>query len=132
MDNSRLHLLWWDPAVLDFDDIGHQLGMEVVSISSILQEPGHCIPYHRDMFFQIRQRYPGRAEKPVRANIFLEAGKLGHIMQFTLEGQHRTVVDWDCNTGYLFDSDILHLRCNAGLEPKYTLQVSGFYLDQLQ
>ena len=132
VENTRLHQLWWDRAALDFDLIGQQLGMEVISISSILQEPGHCIPYHRDMFFQIRQRHPDRSQKAVRANIFLGPGKLGHVMQFTLDGQHRTVVDWQSNTGYLFDSEILHLSCNAGLEPKYTLQVSGFYLDQLQ
>jgi hypothetical protein len=28
--------------------------------------------------------------------------------------------------GYIWDEDILHLGANAGMENKYTLQVSGF------
>lgn len=106
--------------------------MEIVSISSIMQPPGNVIPYHRDMFYKISQRYPDRTEKKVRANIFLEDGKLGHILQFTLNNEHSTITNWTANTGFLFDSDILHLSCNAGMEPKYTLQISGFYLGQEQ
>jgi hypothetical protein len=131
-NNTTIHQLWWTPDDLDFADIGRQLGMEVVSISSILQEPGHVIPYHRDMFHKINERFPHRSERRVRANVFLEQGKLGHVLQFTVDQQHRTVTDWAANTGFMFDSDILHLSCNAGIEPKYTLQVSGLLLDQPQ
>ena len=106
--------------------------MEVVSISSILQEPGNVIPYHRDMFHKINERFPERSEPRVRANVFLQEGKLGHVLQFTVDQQHRTVTNWTANTGYMFDSEILHLSCNAGIEPKYTLQVSGLLLDQSQ
>lgn len=130
--NTTIHQLWWGADEIDYGDIGQQLNMEVVSISSILQEPGHVIPYHRDMFHKINERYPDRTEKRVRANIFLEAGKLGHMLQFTLDEIHHTVTNWQANTGYLFDSEVLHLSCNAGLEPKYTLQVSGLYLGQEQ
>ena len=28
--------------------------------------------------------------------------------------------------GWVWDSDIQHLSCNAGMEDKYTLQISGF------
>lgn len=130
--NTTIHQLWWSPEQLDYEDIGGQLGMEVVSISSILQEPGHVIPYHRDMFHKINERFPDRSEPRVRANVFLQPGKLGHVLQFTVDQQHRTVTNWKANTGYMFDSEILHLSCNAGIEPKYTLQVSGLLLDQSQ
>ena len=30
--------------------------------------------------------------------------------------------------GFIWDSDILHLSSNAGMQNKYTLQVSGFLL----
>jgi hypothetical protein len=126
--NTTIHQLWWDRDDLDFDEIGRQLDMEVVSISSIRQDPGNVIPYHRDMFFKITQAYPDRKETKVRANIFLEASKLGHILQFTLNNKHETFADWEQNQGCIFDSSVLHLSCNAGLEPKYTMQVSGFYL----
>ena len=131
-NNTTIHQLWWDNQQLDYIEIGGQLNMEVVSISSILQEPGHVIPYHRDMFHRINEKFPNRPERRVRANIFLENSKLGHMLQFTLNGLHHAFTDWQANTGYLFDSEILHLSCNAGLEPKYTLQVSGLYLGQEQ
>lgn len=130
--NTTIHQLWWDQDQLDYDLLGSLLNMEIVSISSIMQPPGNVIPYHRDMFYKISQRYPDRTEKKVRANIFLEDGKLGHILQFTLNNEHSTITNWTANTGFLFDSDILHLSCNAGMEPKYTLQISGFYLGQEQ
>ncbi len=131
-DNTTLHQLWWSSDQLDYDFLGAVLEIDIVSISSIMQMPGHTIPYHRDMFHKIQLAYPDRTEKKVRANIFLEDGKLGHLMQFTVNGVHETQSIWKKNTGFVFDNQILHLSCNAGLEPKYTLQISGFYLGQEQ
>ncbi len=132
LENTTIHQLWWDRDQLDFDNIGDQLGIEVISISSIRQDPGNVIPYHRDVFHKIRQSYPDRTDVCVRANIFLEDSRLGHMLQFTMDGCHEAVTDWRANTGFMFDNSIYHLSCNAGLEPKYTLQVSGFYLNQSQ
>jgi len=132
LENTVMHQLWWDQSQINYAELGQQLGIDVMSISSIMQPPGNVIPYHRDMFYKLASKYPDRTERPVRANIFLESGKLGHLLQFTLDGKHQMVSDWQTNKGFLFDSDILHLSCNAGMEPKYTLQISGFYLGQEQ
>lgn len=131
-ENTNLHQLWWSQEQLDFDVLGRMIGMEIVSISSIRQDPGNVIPYHRDMFHKIRQLHPERKDKCVRTNIFLEDSRLGHMLQFTLNDRHHAVTEWQANTGYLFDSSVLHLSCNAGMEPKYTLQISGFYQGQEQ
>lgn len=132
LENTTLHQLWWTRDDLDFDVLGRMMHIDIVSISSIRQDPGHTIPYHRDMFHKIRNIYPDRLDTCVRANIFLEDSKLGHMMQFTVGDQNKTVTEWMANTGFLFDSNILHLSCNAGMKPKYTLQISGFYLGQEQ
>lgn len=131
-ENTTIHQLWWDREQLDFDRLGTMLDMEVITVSSIRQDPGNVVPYHRDVFFKIRQQYPDNKLRCVRANIFLENNKLGHMLQFTLDRQHRAVTEWQANTGFMFDNTVLHLSCNAGLEPKYTLQISGFYLGQEQ
>jgi hypothetical protein len=131
-ENTIIHQLWWTQDQLDFDRLGHMLGIEIVTISSIRQDPGNTVPYHRDTFYKISQQYPERNETKVRANIFLEDGKLGHFLQFTLDGHNHTYTNWQANTGFVFDSEVLHLSSNAGLEPKYTLQISGFWLDQSQ
>ena len=120
--NTIIHQLWWTAEQLDFVEIGKQLAMEVITVSSILQPPGSVIPLHRDTFYQIAQRYPYRTETKVRANIYLEDWKLGHFVQYNNE----VSTHWQQGEGFLWDSDILHLGANAGMESKYTLQVSGF------
>lgn len=127
--NTTIHQLWWNQDDVDFAELGNQLGIEVISVSSIKQDPGNSIPYHKDMFYKIKNKYPDRNDTIVRANIFLEDYKLGHFLQATLHnGEHYTVPNWKANDGYMFDSSIYHLSCNGGLEPKYTLQISGFLI----
>lgn len=128
MENTIIHQLWWNKDQVDFDEIGRQLGIEVVTISSILQPPGCVVPYHRDTFYQISQRYPDRTERKVRANIYLEDCKLGHMIQYVRDEKINTSVDWKAGEGFMWDSNILHLSVNAGMQDKYTLQISGFLL----
>ena len=124
MANTRINQLWWDRDQVDFDEIGRQLGMDVITVSSIRQHPGCTIPWHRDTFYQINQRYPERAELKVRANVFLEDWKIGHFIQY----DDTVVTHWKQGHGLLWDSSVLHLGANAGMQDKFTLQISGFLL----
>jgi hypothetical protein len=121
-ENTKIHQLWWTLDDLDFDDIGSQLNMEVVTISSICQPPGCMIPLHRDTFYQINKRCPERTNLKVRANIYLENWKLGQFIQYDNEISAK----WKVGEGFMWDSTHLHLSANAGMQNKYTLQVSGF------
>jgi hypothetical protein len=125
--NTLIHQLWWTADQIDYPELERQLNIEIVTVSSILQKPGCAIPYHRDTFFQINKKYPDRKELKVRANIYLEDYKLGHLIQYTNEGKLYTSVDWKAGDGFIWDGEITHLGANVGLENKYTLQVSGFY-----
>jgi aspartyl/asparaginyl beta-hydroxylase (cupin superfamily) len=102
--------------------------MEIVTISTIKQPPGNIIPLHRDTFFQINQRFPDRKELKVRTNIYLEDYKIGQFLQYEMEDSYHNSTHWKQGDGYMWDSQHLHLSANAGLEDKYTLQISGFYL----
>jgi hypothetical protein len=126
LENTMIHQLWWTADQIDFKDLGRQLGMDIVTISTIQQPPGCVVPYHRDTFFQIKQKFPDRAEPKVRANIYMQDYKLGHFLQYTLDQQTHTSTDWSAGTGFLWDGDVLHLGANAGMESKYTMQISGF------
>jgi hypothetical protein len=123
--NTIIRQLWWTAEQVDYQSIGNQLNMEVVTISSILQPPGCVIPLHRDTFFKISQLHPDRTEPKVRANIYLEDWKLGHFIQYN----DQVSTHWSQGQGFLWGSEILHLGANAGMENKYTLQVSGFLLN---
>ena len=106
---------------MDFAEIGNLLGMDAVTISSIKQPPGQVVPWHRDTFFLLKKKFPKRPQ-PVRALIMLEDWKVGHFVQH----DDAVFTHWMAGDGYIWDEDILHLGANAGMENKYTLQVSGF------
>lgn len=124
--NTLIHQLWWDASQVDFNSIGEQLGIDVITISSICQPPGNVIPLHRDTFFQINNRFPERKELKVRANIYLEDYHMGQFIQYIENEQYHTNTNWQAGDGFIWDSSILHLSANAGFKNKYTLQVSGF------
>jgi len=121
-ENTKINQLWWNDDQIDYKEIGKQLGIDVVTVSSIKQPPGCVIPLHRDTFYQIGQRFPNRTETKVRANIYLEDWKLGHFIQYGDEVN----THWKQGEGFLWDSEVLHLGANAGMQGKYTLQISGF------
>jgi hypothetical protein len=126
--NTLIHQLWWDNTQINYAEIGRQLSMEVITISTICQPPGNVVPLHRDTFFQINQRYPQRTELKVRANIYLEDYKMGHFIQYKDNDKWTTDDHWKTGDGFLWDSSIMHLSANAGFENKYTMQISGFLL----
>jgi len=124
--NTLIHQLWWTADQIDYEVIGNQLGMEVITVSSILQPPGCVVPLHRDTFYQITKKYPERTERKVRANIYLEDWKLGQFIQYQTDSGYKTSVEWKQGFGFMWDSNVLHLSANAGMQNKYTLQISGF------
>ena len=123
LDNTAIHQKFFDKDEVDFVELGKQTNMEVVSVSVIKQEPGNIIPKHRDMFHKITTEFPDKKSMKVRANIFLEDWKSGHYLEFDEE----PCTHWKANEGYILNNQVIHLSANAGLEDKYTLQVSGFY-----
>lgn len=124
MANTIIHQLWWTADQIDFAEIGRQLGMEVITVSSIKQPPGCVIPWHRDTFFQINQRFPNDPRTKVRANMFMEDRKMGHLIEHDLG----VCSEWRKGQGFIWDSSVEHLGANVGMEPKYTLQISGFLI----
>ena len=124
-ENTTIQQLWWDHFPLS----GRDLGMEIVTVSTILQPPGNTVTCHRDTFFQINKRYPNDTRKKVRANIYLEDWKPGHLIHYQDENKEwQSSTHWRAGDGFIWDSDHLHLSGNCGLEDKYTLQVSGFVI----
>ena len=128
-NNTKIQQLWWDNNQIDYKEIGNQLGMDVVTVSTILQPPGNVITVHRDTFFQINKKHPDDKRTKVRANIYLEDWKVGHILQYQdNDKEWYNSTHWKSGEGFMWDSNVLHLGANVGLEPKYTLQISGFLI----
>lgn len=123
MENTTIYQKFFTEDEIDFKELENQLGLEVITVSTIMQKPGNIIPWHRDIFYQITKKFPNRKEEKVRANMFLTDWENGQFLQFDDE----VITNWKKNTGYIFNDQVLHLSSNAGLKNKVTLQVSGFY-----
>ena len=128
-DNTTIQQLWYTDKQVDFELLGSYLNMEVITVSSILQPPGNVIALHRDTFYQINKKHPEDKRTKVRANIYLEDWKVGHMIQYQDINDNKiwkTSDNWKAGDGFIWSSNVLHLSANAGMKDKYTLQVSGF------
>ena len=122
-DNTVIYQKFLNRDEIDYELLGKQTGLDVYTISVIQQRPGNCIPLHIDKFYKLKKLYPDSAGEPVRANIYIEDWKAGHILQFEDELKW----EWKKNTGWIFNEHVKHLSGNCGMENKYTLQLSGFF-----
>lgn len=127
-DNTRIQQLWFNDGDVDYNDLGEQLGMEVITVSTILQPPGNTVTLHRDTFFKFKNDYPDDTRPKVRANLFLQDWEPGHVLHYQdKKYDWQSSSHWGAGEGYLWDTSHLHLSGNCGLKNKYTLQISGFY-----
>ena len=124
-ENVKMKQKFWQSDELDYKELGRNLNMDVKSVGATLQPPGSILPIHVDSFFQLRKKFPNSEKSPVRANIFLQDWKIGHFLQF----ENETISHWKAGEGFIWDSTVYHLSANAGIQNKYTLQVSGFLND---
>ena len=126
-DNTRIQQLWFNNEDVDYNELGEQLGMEVITVSTILQPPGNTVTLHRDTFFKFKNDYPDATRPKVRANIFLQDWEPGHVLHYQDRNYNwQSSSHWDAGAGFVWDPSHLHLSGNCGLKDKYTLQVSGF------
>jgi len=126
-DNTRIQQLWFDDGDIDYKELGEKLGMEVITVSTILQPPGNVVTLHRDTFFKIKNLYPEDTRTKVRANIYMQDWAPGHFINYQDKNKEwQTSTHWKQGDGFIWDSNHLHLSANAGLVPKFTMQISGF------
>ena len=122
-ENTKIHQKFWDNNECDYEELEQKLGIEPITVSTIMQPPGNVIPLHRDTFYKIKTQYPDNTKTIVRCNIYLEDWKAGHFLQYNNDVD----THWKQGDGHMWDESVLHIGANAGMENKYTLQVSGFY-----
>ena len=122
LENTTIHQRWWTKEDRDYDELNNKLGIETITVSTIIQPPGNCVPLHRDTFYKIKQEYPENKRVIVRCNIFMQDWKTGHFVQY----DDKVDTHWKQGDGHMWDDKVLHIGANAGMEDKYTLQVSGF------
>ena len=93
------------------------------SLSVIKQMPGQTIPEHFDTFYKFCEKNRCDKEDVCRLNFFLEDWKPGHYFEILYEPYTR----WRKMNFKIIRYGNPHLSGNMGMEPKYTMQITGLY-----
>tara|TARA_R110002020_G_scaffold378887_3_gene589930 strand:+ start:621 stop:1307 length:687 start_codon:yes stop_codon:yes gene_type:complete len=109
-----------------FPDFCHKMsaksGLTNCSIAMIRQRPGQIVPWHFDTYKMIRDSKTVADLRTVkRYLIFLEDWHWGHMVQIG----NNVLSNWKKGDIYTWPYGMYHLSCNAGLEDKWTLQITG-------
>lgn len=103
-----------------------QLGWQAVGTSYYRMGPGTILPTHSDKYKAYIKLFKLEDKKETihRAIIMLEDWKSGHYLEIGGE----PITNWKAGDTFIWQYDEPHMAANMGLEPRYTLQVTGHIL----
>jgi len=106
-----------------FIDYFKALGWQDIGTSYYRMTSGTVMPVHQDRYVKYAKLFDleGREHTIRRALILLEDWRPGHY----LEVMGRPFVNWKAGTVAEWIYDTPHMAANIGLEPRYTLQITG-------
>ena len=106
-----------------FVEYFESLGWKDIGTSYYRMTSGTVMPVHQDRYVKYIKMFDleGQEHTIRRALILLENWRPGHY----LEVQGEPIVKWSAGTVAEWIYDIPHMAANIGLEPRYTLQITG-------
>lgn len=84
------------------------------------------MPEHVDHFRTYMKLFDVPYNKCYRILVMLEDWKPGHYLEIDGQG----IVNWIAGDYFVWQSDVPHAASNIGVEPRYTLQVTGTMVDE--
>ena len=111
---------WNDCFVRHFE----ALGWKDIGTSYYRMNTGTVLPTHGDLYKRYVELFglAGREHRIHRAIIFLQDWRPGHYAEY--EG--RPFVNWSAGDVVEWRYDTPHMAANLGLDPRYTLQITGW------
>lgn len=99
------------------------LGWQDIGTSYYRMGPGTILPTHSDLYKKYIELFhlQGREHTIRRAVIFLEDWRPGHYAEYMDE----PFVKWQAGATVEWTYDTPHMAANMGLDPRYTLQITG-------
>jgi hypothetical protein len=99
------------------------LGWKDIGTAYYRMTSGTVMPVHQDRYVKYIDLFNLQNQEHTirRALVLLEDWKPGHY----LEVMDHPYVDWKAGTVVEWVFDIPHMAANVGLEPRYTLQITG-------
>lgn len=106
-----------------FIKIFQEMGWKDIGTSYYRMGTGTILPTHSDLYLRYVDifKLQGQEHDIRRAIVFLEDWKPGHYF----EGNDHPTVNWRAGDVVEWEYDAPHLAANLGLDPRYTLQITG-------
>jgi len=106
-----------------FIKIFQEMGWKDIGTSYYRMGTGTILPTHSDLYLRYVDifKLQGQEHDIRRAIVFLEDWKPGHYF----EGNDQPTVNWRAGDVVEWEYDAPHLAANLGLDPRYTLQITG-------
>ena len=106
-----------------FMTIYREMGWKDIGTSYYRMDTGTVLPTHGDLYKRYIEVFnlQGQEERIRRAVVFLEDWKPGHYSEINGIG----MVNWSAGTAIEWGYDTPHAAANIGIEPRYTLQITG-------
>lgn len=100
-----------------------QLGWQDIGCAYYRMTSGTVMPVHQDRYKRYIEIFnlQGQEHRIRRALVLLEPWKSGHY----LEVMGQAHIDYPAGTVIEWTYDTPHMAANIGLEPRYTLQITG-------
>jgi len=107
-----------------FVNIYTNLGWKDIGTSYYRMGTGTILPTHGDLYLRYIELFnlQGQEHRIRRAIVFLEDWKTGHYF----EGNNIAKVNWHAGDVVEWAYNAPHLAANMGIEPRYTLQITGW------
>ena len=107
-----------------FVDIYREMGWKDIGTSYYRMGTGTVLPTHGDLYLRYIELFKlqGQEHRIRRAIVFLEDWKPGHYS----EAGDVAKVNWRAGDAIEWSYDAPHMAANIGLEPRYTLQITGW------
>ncbi len=110
-----------NPMPLWVNDVADQVGLDNCGFVFYKMNQLDIMPPHVDHFDTYCRIFNVEREKVFRAIIFLQDWKPGHYFEYDGNG----LVNWKSGDYVIYSTNTLHAASNIGIEPRYTLQVTG-------
>ena len=91
------------------------------TIAFMYQLSGQTLPSHVDTFYMVSKKFGVDPKDCCRVNIFLEDWKSGHYFEIN----DTPILQWKRGDAIIIEKDEPHLSANNGMQPKYTMQITG-------
>ena len=107
-----------------FVDIYREMGWQNIGTSYYRMTTGTILPMHQDLYVRYIQLFnlAGQEHRIRRAIVFLDDWQSGHYF----EGAQAPFVQWQAGDVVEWVYNAPHMAANIGLEPRYTLQITGW------